>query len=716
MEELTLDLEIPRPTEPEVSPEAVPQPQVTTLGEGQIVDYITNTPVKDTPKERVRQRIARALFHEHGISPGDMAADFPITVSTDGARARKKKADIAIFVHGTKPSERSEENLRRVVVCKPEPKRGKNVVKLREPAQAQKDLQELKDLLGAEDRPQCTDGMWTDGVDFFFLKKIVNKFGATYEDRSDWDVAPESVGSRTVVSHQRLRRAEPEMLKTTFRRCHNYIHGNEGMPKDAAFWQFLYLLFAKMYDERKSRGTGRARFRTDMTEPFSDEGRAAIRKRIESLFEEVKAEYAPLNVFKQTDEITLSDRALAFIVSELAPYDLGGTDVDAKGIAYQELVGTNLRGDRGQYFTPRGAVRLMVEILNPQEDETVLDPTCGTGGFLQATLNHLHHTWQKEDGTYGFPDSPEQTERYRDKLRAYADKHLFGSDFDPFLVRATTMNIMTLADTTGNVFHMDSLAFPRGHLSGVEPAKAKIPLGETVDVLLTNPPFGADIPISDESVLGSFRDGVAKSWGRDKDTGELVESISKPTSMAPEELFIQRAIEWVKPGGRIGIVLPNGVLSNPGPTAEAIRRYILEQCWVLASVELPVETFIVDANVNILTTLLFLKKKTAQEVRNHRIGTEKPYPVFMAVAEKVGFDRRGNELYKRHPNGDVVMEATVERERIRINGKDEVRELKRSRPVVDNDLPVIAEKYREFRAKYPMPGADPRAASAGSPA
>ncbi|MDQ1015774.1 type I restriction enzyme M protein [Streptomyces afghaniensis] len=710
MEELTLDLEIPRPVEPEASPEAATQPQVTALGEGEIVDYITNTPVKDTPKEKVRQRIARALFHEHGISPGDMERDFSVTIGTDGARARKKKADIAIFAHG---ASHTEENLRRVVVCKPEPKRGKNVVKLREPEQAEKDLQDLKDLLGAENRPGCADGMWTDGVDFFFLKKIVDQFGATYEHRSDWDVAPESVGSRTVVSHQRLRRAEPEMLKTTFRRCHNYIHGNEGMPKDAAFWQFLYLLFAKMYDERKSRGTGRARFRADMTEPFTDDGRAAIRKRIESLFEEVKAEYAKINVFKPTDEITLSDRALAFIVSELAPYDLGGTDVDAKGIAYQELVGTNLRGDRGQYFTPRGAVRLMVEILDPKEDETVLDPTCGTGGFLQATLNHLHHTWQKQENTYGFPDTPEQQERFRDKLRAYANEHLVGADFDPFLVRATTMNIMTLADTTGNVFHMDSLAFPRGHLSGVEPAKAKIPLGEVVDVLLTNPPFGADIPISDESVLGSFRDGVAKSWSRDKATGELVESAtSTPASMAPEQLFIQRAIEWVKPGGRIGIVLPNGILSNPGPTDEAIRRYILEHCWVLGSVELPVETFIVDANVNILTTLLFLKKKTPQEVRNHRMGTEQPYPVFMAVAEKVGFDRRGNDLYKRYPNGDVVMEATVERERIRINGKEEVRELKRSRPVIDNDLPIIAEKYWEFRAKHPMPGFDPRAAKA----
>jgi type I restriction enzyme M protein len=256
---------------------------------------------------------------------------------------------------------------------------------------------------------------------------------------------------------------------------------------------------------------------------------------------------------------------------------------------------------------------------------------------------------------------------------------------------------------------MDSLAFPRGHLPGVEKALKKIPLGETVDVLLTNPPFGADIPVSDESVLDAFRDGIAKSWGRNKETGEIEESLtSRPGSMAPEQLFIQRAIEWVKPGGRIGIVLPNGILSNPGPTDEAVRRYILEHCWVLASVELPVETFVVEANVNILTTLLFLKRKTDQEVRNHRLGMEKEYPVFMAVAEKVGFDRRGNDVYKRESNGKIIVETFVEQERLRIRDKVVVRPLHRIKPVIDNDLPVIAEKYRAFRAKYPAPGADPR--------
>jgi type I restriction enzyme M protein len=479
------------------------------------------------------------------------------------------------------------------------------------------------------------------------------------------------------------------------------------MPKDAAYWQFLYLLFAKMYDERVTRGTGRGRFRTGLKEMFDEDGRAAISTRIKGLFEDVKTEYK--GVFKASDEITLSDRALAFIVSEIAPYDLTGTDVDAKGIAYQELVGTNLRGDRGQYFTPRGAVNLMVEMLDPQENETVLDPTCGTGGFLQATLKHLRDNWKKDAGTFGFPDTEEERVRYADRLKEYAEKHLMGADFDPFLVRATTMAIMTFAQTTGNVFHMDSLAFPRGHLPGVKEAQEKIKLGEKVDVLLTNPPFGADIPVSDESVLGSFRNGIAKSWGRDPVTGEPKESLtSRPGSMAPEQLFIQRAIEWVKPGGRIGIVLPNGILSNPGPTDEAIRRYILENCWVLASVELPVETFVVDANVNILTTLLFLKRKTGQEVQNHRMGTERPYPVFMAVAEKVGFDRRGNDLFRREPNGEFVVETEVVMERLHIGDKVVTRPLKRSKKVIDNDLPVIAERYREFRAKHPVPGVDPR--------
>ncbi|PSL08140.1 type I restriction enzyme M protein [Haloactinopolyspora alba] len=690
-------------------PDMEAEAQVHHLDEGYLVDFLTDKPIKDTPKEQVRQRIMRVLFHEYQFAPEDMQLDFPVKVQTEKGM-RTKKVDIAIFAPG---SGHTEDNLRRVVVCNKEPNRSKNVVKLRTHDQMKSEMALLQDLLGAEDYPARSWGLWTDNVNFFFIEKETTRWGADFHERSDWPMADGTVGSGQVVSAQQLRRAEPEMLKITFRRCHNYVHGNEGMPKDAAFWQFLYLLFAKMYDERAVRKGSSRRFYASMSEPYSDEGRTAIRERIEDLFEDVKKQYAESGLFKANDEITLSDRALAFIVSELAPYDLGLTDIDAKGLAYQELVGTNLRGDRGQYFTPRGAVKLMIDILDPQEDETVLDPTCGTGGFLHATLTHLHQKMKREWDTEGIPDSPEEAERYRDRLRKYAEEHLFGADFDPFLVRATSMNIMTLAEIPGNVFHMDSLAFPKGHLGGVAEANKRIPLAKdgrsgVVDVLVTNPPFGADIPISDESVLGAFREGVAKSWSRDKKTGELQVNPNLPGSMAPEQLFVQRAIEWIKPGGRLGIVLPNGILSNPGPADEGLRQYILQECWVLASVELPVETFIVDANVNILTTLLFLKRKTLDEKINEKLNGSISYPVFMAVAEKVGFDRRGNDLYKRSPDGDLIMETYEEAEYLTIGGERRTRKVKRSRPVVDNDLPVIAAKYWEFRERHAIPGFDPR--------
>jgi type I restriction enzyme M protein len=672
---------------------------VDTLAEDEAIDFITGQPVKLKGNEEVRQQVARALYGEYGIRVQDMERDFRIDVEVDGRKARKR-ADIAVFEPET---EHTMANLRRVVICKPEPKNGRSVTKLRTYTQAEKDLAELKTLLGTEVTPQVHYGMWTNGVDFFFLEKETNRWSATFEPRASWPLADESIQPDTVVSVGKLRRGEAGMLKTAFRRCHNYIHGNEGMPKDAAFWQFLYLLFAKMYDERESlRARRPPQFYVLPNEPFDDAGRRAIRRRTEALFAEVKKAY---ELFEPRDELTLSDRALAFIVGELASYNLTGTDADVKGIAYQELVGDNLRGDRGQYFTPPAAVKLMVDILDPHEDEVVLDPACGTGGFLRETLRHLLEKWRAEEHTTGFPDTREQLIEHQDKLQEYAREKLFGADFDPFLVRTSAMSVMMLTGKPGNIYYMDSLAFPHGHLAGREEAIARIPLGKTVDVLMTNPPFGTDIKIEDPATLDMYRNGVARAWSRSKETGKLVAGENPVSAMAPEQLFIQRAVQWVKPGGRIGIVLPNGILSNPGPTDEAIRTWILENCWVLASVELPVETFIHEAGVNILTSLLFLKKKTDEEIRAAAIAGRQPdYPVFMAVAEKVGIDRRGNPVYKRRPDGDIILELQEEKQIIEVRGQERSVVVTRRVKAIDNDLPEIAKAYKAFREKYPEPG------------
>jgi type I restriction enzyme M protein len=667
--------------------------EVSAIEEGKILDYITGEPVVENDKERVRQRIARALFHEYGISVDDMEPDFKVKV--DGSN---KKIDIAIFETG---SEHTPENVRRLVVCQKELKIGdKGAYKMRDHEQAAKDLEILQAAMTACEN--CKYGLWTNGLEFFFFRVERTRFDVKFKPIGDWPLSDESIGTRDVASHAKLRRADPEMLRTAFRRCHNYIHGNEGMPKDAAFWQFLYLIFAKMHDERQPNEKRRfwaGRFEKNgqlIDEQFDPAGQRAIRERIKPLFEEVKKKYS--TVFRGNEEITLSDRALAFMVSELAKYDFGRTDVDAKGAAYQEIVGTNLRGDRGQYFTPRGAIKLVVSMLDPKPNERVFDPACGTGGFLTATLAHLAHKFQKEKGIEPGAESTQEFLSIQERLAEFVKKNLFGADFDPFLVRAAQMNAVMASNAEAHLFNINSLEFPAGHLPGLAEAEKFAKLG-TMHVVMTNPPFGSEIPITDQNILRNF--DLAHIWERTEDggfrnTGRLQGSVS------PEVLFIERCVDWLMPGGRLGIVLPDGILGNPGD--EYIRWWILRHMWVLASIDLPVEVFIVEANVNILTSLLFLKKKTEQELKAGDLGSAKDYRVFMAVAEKVGFDRRGNTLYKRSPDGEEILEDVEEVERIRVNSHFVERRFRRKKKVLDDDLPPIADAYREFRAKNKEPG------------
>lgn len=650
-----------------------------TIPAGYTLDYISGKQIKETKKELVRQKIARALIHEYGFSPEDMEIDFSI-----GGR---KKVDVAVFHHG---KAHTIENLGRVVLCRPEPNVGKNTVRIRDFEQAAKDLEGLENIMREVESVRY--GLWTNGLEFFFLEKEQKRFETKCNPIGDWPMAEESVGTKEVVSDAHTRIADEEMLKIAFRRCHNFIHGNEGMPKDAAFWQFLYLIFCKMHDENlrtKQRQAWKRRFWAGPKEQFEVEGRKAIRKRIEELFAEVKTQYQ--NIFRGNEEITLSDRALAFIVSELARYDFTRTDVDAKGVAYQELVGVNLRGDRGQYFTPRGVVKLVIEMLDPKESETLLDPACGTGGFLVAALKLVLDKFREEEGIKSGHENTEEFLTFHERLKAYAGTKVFGADFDPFLIQAAQMNMVLAGDGRGHLYNINSLEFPLGHLADLPNARRDIPLG-SVDIVATNPPFGSDIPITDAHILEQY--DLAHNWEPDREGGFRNTGVLK-NSVSPEILFIERCIKWLKPGtGRMGIVLPDGVLGNPSD--EYVRWWIMREAQVLASVDLPVEAFIAEANVNILTSLLFLRRKSDEEKHTEALNGAEEYPVFMAVAEKVGFDRRGNKLYKRTPDGEEIVEPRHYTENIRIGGRFVTRTLIRNEKIEDNDLPVIAEKYREF--------------------
>lgn len=650
-----------------------------TIPAGYTLDYVSGKQIKESKKELVRQRVVRALIHEYGFSPDNMVLDFTV--------AGSKKIDIAIFHH---EQNHSQDNLSRAVICRPEPNIGKNTVRIRDFDQAAEDLEEIETIM--QDVESISFGLWTNGIDFFFVQKEQTRFEAKFIPIGDWPMAEESIGTKDVLSDAHTRVADNEMLKITFRRCHNFIHGNEGMPKDAAFWQFLYLIFCKMHDEglrSKQRLSWKPRFWAGPREQFSDEGQKEIKKRVDSLFAEVKKQYS--NIFRGNEEITLSNRALAFIVSELAKYDFTRTDVDAKGVAYQELVGVNLRGDRGQYFTPRGVVKLVIEMLDPKEGERLFDPACGTGGFLVATLGNMLEKFRKEQNTVAGAEDTQEFLNVHERLREYAASMVYGADFDPFLIRAAQMNMVLAGDGRGHIYHLNSLEFPLGHVTDVVAAKKEIGF-ETVDIIATNPPFGSDIPITDRHILEQYE--LAHNWESDGDGGFRMTQTLK-NSMSPEILFIERCVKWLKPGtGRMGIVLPDGVLGNPA--SEYIRWWIMRETQVLASVDLPVEAFIAEANVNILTSLLFLRKKSTQEKLKEAMNGMSEYPVFMAVAEKVGYDRRGNKLYKRTPGGEDIVAPVEKTEKLHIGGKVVERVLTRNEKIEDNDLPVIAKEYKKF--------------------
>jgi len=662
----------------------------TVVADGKLVDYITGKAIKDTAKEQVRQKISRAIIHEYGIAPEDIHPDYPILVG-----GRKKKVSLAIF---SPDSEHTVENVRRLVVVAAAPKLGKKVTRMRTHQQADAELNELKNFMA--ECTGCDYGLWTNSLDFFYLRKEESRFEPQFYPVGDWPAWGESVGTRQVASHAHLRSAEPEMLLIAFRRCHNFIHGNEGMPKDAAFWQFLYLIFAKMHDEKKAVADSgyQRRFWVGPTQAFDPEGQQDVQRRISALFQEAKEEYK--DTFQGNEEITLSRRALAFIASELSRYDFTRTDIDAKGVAYQEIVRDNIRGDRGQYFTPRKAIALMIKMLDPKPDQKFLDPACGTGGFLVEAIAHQGR--REKARRQAANKDPEATAEFIDIqkfLGDYTKKRVHGCDFDPFLVRASRMNLVMASNDLGNVFHLNSLEFPEGHLAGLGNAKKAIKFA-SVDVIATNPPFGSSIPVTDKNILQHY--DLAHNWER-TGNNEFRNTGAIKSAVAPEILFIERCLDWLKPGGHLGIVLPDGILGNPGD--EYIRWWVMRHAYVLASVDLPVETFIVEANVNILTSLLFLKKKTADEIKAEDLRRKpEEYPVFMAVAEKVGYDRRGNTLYKRNPDGEEIWQMQETVEKIRIGGVMRPRTLSRRRRILDDDLPVIAQKYEEFRAKYPEPG------------
>ena len=592
---------------------------------GKIKCFITGKLRKDTAEERVRQDVARSLVEEYGYDKSDIDIEFPIEMG----RA-KKRADIVIF---SENEEHTQENIYMIVEVKTEDVK---------PSDLKEGVRQLESYIAAS--PNSAFALWVGNERLAF--KVIEEKG-----KRVLTLIPDvpKRGETTTPKPTRGALVPAVNLKQVFKRVHNYIYANQGFQKDKAFEELQKLIFIKVYDEQY---TPTLHFYI-----LPGEDILKVKKRLTKVFEKVQERYK--YIFKGNEVIELNDTVLSYVVSELQRFSLVDTETDVKGEAYEEIVGPNLRGDRGEFFTARNVCSMVMEMLFSAFHEEkltspggikILDPAVGTGGFLIAGIQKIKQLFLKRGVKY---------DQLRDLIREVANTNFFGVDFNPFLVKVAQMNMVMHGYGSSNIVHANSL---EAASNWNDETKKKVHFGE-FDIVVTNPPFGTKAVIDNREILARFELPKFNAG-------------SPRTALPPEQLFIERCLDFLKPGGVLGIVLPDSILSNPGLTW--LREWIVKKTYIVASVDLPVETF--EPHTGTQTSILVLRKKNVWQEK-----LTEDYDIFMAIPEKVGHDRRGNPVFKTTPEGEIELDANEQ-------------------PVIEDNLPLVAEMFKEWIKRKGMIG------------
>lgn len=654
-----------------------------TIPEGKVLDYIDGKLRPNTPEEYVRQNIEKRIINELGYSRDRVSVEYGVKLGS--ARPR---VDIAIFA---KDRAKIQDNINIIIECKKE-----NI----NPSDKKDGVDQLKSYMAAS--LNCEWGLWTNGKQREVWRKVRTENNE--EAFIEFNDIPTSSGDIKDIDRPKrstLRDAVEDNLLYAFKSAHNSIHVIDGFQKEQAFFELLKIIFCKINDERNIPNP--LEFYVTSGERSTPDGQLASKKRIEGIFESVKRNYS--QIFDKNDTIKLNPRSLVRIVSEFQSYSFLNTNIDIKGRAYEEVVGSNLKGDRGQFFTPRNIMQMAVEMLNPQIGERILDPACGTGGFLVTSMNRiidkLRLDWQAETGKNIHEWSNEERQFFMDKISQIAKQQFFGFDISPELVRAAKMNMVMNNDGSGNILHSDSLLPPHEWSSEFKDSLVRA-LGDDAglitshknigffDTILTNPPFGSKIVVDDRTVLDQY--DLARIW--EKPTAERpywLKSERFQSGVPPEQLFIERCVQLLKPGGRMAIVLPDSILGSPG--LGYIRQWLLENTVIIGSIDLNSDTF--QPHTGVQTSILIVKKKTINEqLANIPLG-DLTYNVFMSIVNKVGHDKRGVTTYKRDEYGNELL--TDIEQTTYVDGEPVISISKAK--IVDDETQEVSEAFRQWKAE-----------------
>ena len=600
------------------------------------------SPIRDKwlvlkPEEEVRQRYVCRLVDSYGYGIKQMGEEVKVTNSQRGQGAAR--ADIVIWRN--EEDKRKGKNALIVVECKAE-----NVT-----------------IRQADYFQGYNYAAWA-GAKFFvttnlketrIFKVVEDAMPKKLEEIAD-------IPSADIVDDDKKIKAMLLQTKAFTRdefsrllfKCHNIIRNNDKLSPEAAFDEISKILFIKIRYERTNSGT----------QIFSKEEFLKQKKMYDAvkskespdyyqfLFNKTKEDFAKDHLFDENETIKIRENSFEQIVKELQVYNLSTTSDDVKGIAFEQFLGRTFRGELGQFFTPRTIVDFMVSVLDPQEGEYVCDPCCGSGGFLirafEYVREHIENEVEvrKEDVkkslfTDDYSKLPKKEQEKNDqkvidafskmnyeldinnpmgRLRSLSFDCIYGTDANPRMARTAKMNMIMHGDGHGGVHHHDGLLNVNGIWEG------------RFDVILTNPPFGAridkELKITEADRFTDIEKIKAyeKRYGKenyDNALKQVNDHIDQPIldlfqigkfSGLTEVLFIERCLNLLKPGGRMGIVLPEGVLNNTN--LQKVRDFVESKAKILLIVSIPQDVFMA-AGATVKPSLLFFKKFTENEAEEY---------------------------------------------------------------------------------------------------
>lgn len=607
----------------------------------QIKDNKIYSPLKEKwlilkPEEKVRQEYILRLVNTYGYDFSQMEQELQVNNSQRGQG--RAMADIAIWRNEKEKTERKSPVI--VVECKAE-----------------------HITIHEEDYFQGYNYASWAGADFFvttnqketrIFKVVKGHIPKRLDEIINIPTAKEVKDEKKINALLKQTKAftRDEFSKLLFK-CHNIIRNNDKLSPEAAFDEISKILFIKIRYERTN----------SENQIFSLEAFKADKASYEKykpkdgkdfyqfLFDQTKEDFKDDDLFEPTEIIRIRENSFEAIVKELEIYNLSTTSDDVKGIAFEQFLGRTFRGELGQFFTPRTIVDFMVDVLDPQEGEVICDPCCGSGGFLIRAFEYVRAKIEEEiqqakeiiknefytaeyekmaeeekaqidetvNDLFNKLNAELDINNKRSRLRELSYDCIFGTDANPRMSRTAKMNMIMHGDGHGGVHHNDGLL----NVNGI--------FENRFDIILTNPPFGSRVEKSlkiteadkytDTARILKYRERYGKAYDEamkqvNNNVGKPILSLYKTGSMSTltEVLFIERCLNLLKPGGRMGIVLPEGVLNNTN--LQKIRDFVESKAKIVLITSIPQDVFIASG-ATVKPSLLFFKKFTEEEAKEY---------------------------------------------------------------------------------------------------